>query len=326
MRLPMAARQPYVTWAIIAANVIMVAVMTVAGGSDDSGVLLNFGAMFGPLISEGQYWRLFTAMFLHAGFLHLAFNMFGLWIFGRLVEGLFGHLRFVTIYLLGGLAGSVVSYLLNQEAIAVGASGAVFGILGATAAFFISQREFLGKLAQRNLYGILTLAGINLVFGFVLPGIDNWAHLGGLAGGMAIGLVLAPRYELERDVFGIPQSIVQRRVPLQRVWLVIPGAIVVLALGVMLGNAIQPETAAATAYKAEIALDEGDYERALSFAERAIELSPQDGRGYYARALVRLELGDYVGAESDAGKAIQFGDRQTRSQAAQLLVSIRQRG
>ena len=104
-------------------------------------MLLNFGAMFGPLIASGEYWRLFTAMFLHVGFTHLFVNGFALFVFGPIVERAFGPTKFLTIYLLGGLTGSVASYLLNSIAIGAGASGGVFAVIGGLAAFFVVQTQ-----------------------------------------------------------------------------------------------------------------------------------------------------------------------------------------
>ncbi|MDA1189299.1 MAG: rhomboid family intramembrane serine protease [Chloroflexi bacterium] len=327
LRLPMLAKQPNVTWAIIAVNVLMWLLMTAVGSSENTGTLLQFGAMFGPYIAaKGEYWRLFTAMFLHAGLLHLGLNMFGLWIFGRMVEGLFGHVRFAVIYVIAGLAGSVVSYLLNQETVAVGASGAVFGVLGATAAFFISQRQLLGRLAQRNITTLAMLVGINLLFGFFWPGIDNWAHLGGLAGGLAIGYVLSPRYELKRDVMGMPMALVEQRKPLRHLKWVVPVSVVVVALGVVLGNMVQSDSALSEAIRAERAFDDGDLETALAHAERAIELSPETGGAYYVRALIREDWGDRVGAVDDAVRAVRLGDSETSSKAQELLIRLRLEG
>ena len=123
----------------------------------------------GPLIATGEYWRFFTAMFLHAGPIHLFFNCFALFIFGRLVEGVYGNARFTTIYLLAGLSGSVLSYMFNRDAIAVGASGAIFGILGAFAAYFVAHRDTLGEMGRRNLTGLATIAAINLGIGLGHP-------------------------------------------------------------------------------------------------------------------------------------------------------------
>jgi len=236
MSFPGAGGQPNLTYALIAINVVLLLAMEVAGGSTDTGVLVDFGAMYGPKIAEGDYWRLFTAMFLHVGFMHLAFNAFGLFIFGRMVEGVFGPYRFALLYVLSGLFGSVTSYLIGPDAIAAGASGALFGIIGVMAAYFAVQRKVLGKAAQQNLYGLLGLAAINVVFGLLSPGIDNWAHLGGFAAGFGLGYALTPEYDVVRSITGRPMGMTERAgEQAKRLW-VVGLAILVLVLGVWAGN------------------------------------------------------------------------------------------
>ena len=183
--LPGADHRVVITWLLLAVNILAWLLIQLVSGflNQDVDVLLRFGAMFGPLIATGEYWRFFTAMFLHANLFHLFFNCFALFIFGRLVEGVYGQHRFTIIYLLAGLSGGVLSYMFNRTAIAVGASGAIFGILGAFAAYFLVNRDALGEIGRRNLTGLITIAAINLAIGLLIPNIDNWAHLGGLAGG-----------------------------------------------------------------------------------------------------------------------------------------------
>jgi membrane associated rhomboid family serine protease len=150
-------------------------------------LIRDFG-MFGAAIAAGEWWRLLTAPFLHAGLWHLALNMFALWILGGLLEPLLGRWRFVTVYLVSALAGSVTSYAFsNPGIISVGASGAVFGLLGAT---LVALRKL-----NRDVSGVLVLLLINAVLGFVFPGIDWRAHLGGLVAGLVVtsAMVYAPR-------------------------------------------------------------------------------------------------------------------------------------
>ena len=139
-------------------------------------------------VADGEFYRLLTSAFLHGGFLHLALNMFALFLFGPPLEAALGRVRFTGLYLLSALGGSAASYAFSAPTQAsLGASGAVFGLLGA---FLVVTRR-LG----RDTTGVLVLLGINLVYGFVVPGIDWRAHLGGLvAGGLAaLALVYAPR-------------------------------------------------------------------------------------------------------------------------------------
>lgn len=200
-RLPMS--QPRWTFILLGINLLVFVAMTVFGaanglglnGSQDSRVLLLFGAMQNQLIAHGEYYRLFTSMFLHIGLIHLAFNMYALYVIGQDVERLYGAPRFLLIYLLGGLGGSLASYLLSSGGLSAGASGAIFALIGASIAYFYLHRNTFGARGQAQLRSMLMLAGINLLFGFTIPGINNLAHLGGLIFGALLGAILAPHYE-----------------------------------------------------------------------------------------------------------------------------------
>lgn len=148
--------------------------------------LIELGAMIPGRVAQGEWWRLITAAFLHVGVLHLALNAVGLYIFGSLVEGALGTPRFLAVYLVTGLAAGATSFAFGSPGVAaVGASGAVFGLLGAWLAYNLRRRSL--SLARANIQWALMLAGINLAFGLAVPGIDNLAHLGGLAAGVLAG-------------------------------------------------------------------------------------------------------------------------------------------
>lgn len=150
-------------------------------------------------IYAGEYYRLFTSMFLHLGLMHILFNGYALYLFGRDVESLFGHVRFGIIYLMGGLAGSIAS-LLYTNAASIGASGAVFSVFGAMGVYLYRHRHFYGDMASVRLRQMGMLAFINIAFG-LMPGtqIDNAAHIGGLAGGVVLAWFICPEFELKRD-------------------------------------------------------------------------------------------------------------------------------
>jgi membrane associated rhomboid family serine protease len=176
------------TTAILAVNVAAFAldlIVRAAGGRS----LLEAGAMVPILVAAGEWWRLLTAMFLHVGVLHLALNSFGLYLFGSLVEQTLGTARMVTLYVVTGFFASAVSFAFGPVGVAaVGASGAVFGMLGAWLAYNLRRRSL--AMARANVQWALILIGINLVFGLSVPGIDNLAHVGGLAAGVIGGLGL----------------------------------------------------------------------------------------------------------------------------------------
>ncbi|MER2598443.1 MAG: rhomboid family intramembrane serine protease [Caldilineales bacterium] len=202
MRLPLA--RPRWTYVLLAVNVVVFVAMTLYGasrglglsGSQDSRVLLLFGAMQNRLISDGDYYRLLASMFLHIGLIHLLFNTYALYILGQDVERLYGNTRFLLIYFLAGLGGSLASFVLGgANGVSAGASGAIFGVIGASIAYFYQHHRAFGARGQAQLRNLLTMAGINLVLGFTIPGINNLAHLGGLIFGLLLGFILSPRYE-----------------------------------------------------------------------------------------------------------------------------------
>ena len=174
-----------VSQALIAANIALFIGLVATGSWEDSVNLRRWGALQVPL-SASEWWRLFTAMFVHIGPLHLAFNMYALFIFGPAVENRYGRLRFLSLYFVSGFLGSAFSIAFTPgPGIRAGASGGVFGILGCWIAFYVRHRNSQG--ARDQLRALFFLVGINLFFGFRIGGIDNFAHLGGLAGGFVAG-------------------------------------------------------------------------------------------------------------------------------------------
>jgi rhomboid protease GluP len=157
-----------------------------------TGTLGEAGANYAPAVVQGQYWRLVTSMFLHGGILHLALNGWALYQLGGLFEIWLGSSRLLAVYFLSGIAGSIASVLWT-EGPSVGASGAIFGLLGALIAFLLRRHQALTPGAKSLLMQLVMWAVINVFFGFSTPGIDNAAHLGGCAAGLLLGLVLRER-------------------------------------------------------------------------------------------------------------------------------------
>jgi membrane associated rhomboid family serine protease len=189
----------YVTWAILAICIgVFVVDMALAGIADLSlfgsgGPLVERGLIYAPAVAQGEWWRIFTSAFLHLGLLHLAFNMYALWLFGPIMEQLYGHVEYAVLYLLCAAGGSVLTIVAAPDSAAAGASGAIFGLFGL--AFVVSRRRHL--LLGPQARAILSQAGglllINLLITFTIPQISWTGHLGGLAIGVLIGLLLAPR-------------------------------------------------------------------------------------------------------------------------------------
>ncbi len=155
-------------------------------------LLVAWGANFGPLTLSGDWWRLLTATFLHGGIIHIALNMWCLWSLGEMAESLYGHWTFAAVYILCGVAGSLVSLAHNPFVLSVGASGAVFGVAGALIAslklgnFSLPQAHVKAVLSS-----VVSFAIYNLIFGAMSRGIDNAAHIGGLIAGLIVGALIA---------------------------------------------------------------------------------------------------------------------------------------
>ena len=320
-------RTPYITWLLIGANVIVYLLTELMGGSTAADVLLRLGAMESWLIASGEYWRLFIAMFLHSGLIHLGFNVIGLLIFGQQLERLYGYGRFLAIYILAGLAGSVTSYAFNlsasPNAIGVGASGAVFGILGALVAYFLSNRGLLGEMGRRTLIGLLALAAINLAFGFVMPNIDNFAHIGGFAGGFLLGMALSPRYRVIYSPIGWPEGLRDMNPAFRRLW-VVPVTVVILMAVVVIGDSLVGDTPISFLKNAREHHEQGDFGLALNAVELALEIQPYYGPAYLRRALILTDMGSADRAMDDLGRAVRFGlSDSDRSRALDLLLELR---
>lgn len=208
---------PVWTYVLLGVNVLVWLAMTLLGGSEDPLVLIRFGAKFQPLIVQGEYWRLLTANFIHIGILHLAMNSYALYVFGLQVERRFGRTRFIVLYLLSGLGGAVLSYI-GSSALSAGASGAIFGLIGAITVYFATYRDAFGSQGRRQLSSLLMVMGYNLLWGLMNPQIDNLGHAGGLVVGLALGWAFCPRYSLARDDGGGLQ--LQDRIPRRRAFIV----------------------------------------------------------------------------------------------------------
>ncbi|MEO8286880.1 MAG: rhomboid family intramembrane serine protease [Chloroflexota bacterium] len=192
--------KPVLTLAILALLAAAFVLTLIVGGSlnasENSALLVRMGAKVNALVVEGDWWRLITATFLHAGYLHILLNGYALYIIGMDLEGFFGRGRFAAIYAISGLAGSVASFAFSPYLVpGVGASGAIFGLIGALAVYYGINRSLFGKLGQAQFWNIIIVILLNLGLGIsgIFP-IDNSAHIGGLIAGAAVGFVFCPRY------------------------------------------------------------------------------------------------------------------------------------
>lgn len=179
-----ATKKPIVTYIFITICIIM---FILTRGSTDIETLLKYGANNAYLTKSGEYYRLLSSMFIHIGLLHLLFNMYALYIIGPQVESFYGKFKYFLIYILSGVSGSILSITFSSNTVSAGASGAIFGLMGALLYFGFFYRNYLGSVIKSQIVPIIIL---NLVIGFSTSGIDNAAHIGGLIGGILTSLAL----------------------------------------------------------------------------------------------------------------------------------------
>ena len=195
---------PYVTYTIIGITVVfyilqLASVWALGYAVPGLGMdwLEYYGARINEAILAGQIWRFLTPALLHGSLPHIAFNMYALLSFGTGLERHFGHLRFFLLYLLGAFAGNVASFLFTGGSYSIGASTAIFGLLGAEAVFLIQNRKSFPGQFRSAIGNIIFIAAINLFIIGALPGIDNWGHIGGLVGGLMFTSFAGPLWEIE---------------------------------------------------------------------------------------------------------------------------------
>lgn len=183
-------KNPIVTYTLISINIVMFIISAILSRSVmdiDTNILVNLGAKYNQAIEQGQWFRFITCTFLHGGLIHIATNMYSLYSIGPLVEDLYGKYKYITIYFASGIISSIFSFWFSPY-VSIGASGAIFGLLGVVFVFALKERKRVGKDFFINVASILV---INLFIGLSLPGIDNFAHLGGLLSGVTFGAIMS---------------------------------------------------------------------------------------------------------------------------------------
>ena len=182
-------KYPVITYILILLNVFLYVFPIIY--NKEQFVLEQF-CIYGDYVKSGEYYRLLTGTFLHANIIHLFCNMYALYILGSQLESFVGKFKFLVIYLFSALTGSLLSLVFLKNGISIGASGAIFGLAGALIYFGLHYRVYLGSVVKTSLIPIIVL---NLCLGFMIKGIDNWAHIGGLIGGLLINMALGVKYK-----------------------------------------------------------------------------------------------------------------------------------
>ncbi|ESU30671.1 hypothetical protein G3A_21335 [Bacillus sp. 17376] len=318
--------KPFFTYLFIAVQVLMFLVLEAAGGSTDTSTLIKFGAKFNPLILEGEWWRFFTPIIIHIGMLHLFMNTLALYYLGTMVERLYGNLRFLFIYIFSGFAGVLASFIFSPN-LSAGASGAIFGCFGALLYFGVAKPRLFWRTLGLN---ILIVLGINLAFGFTIPGIDNAGHIGGLAGGFA-----------SAGIFHLPKK---KRPLLQGGFLVVSVAAVLFSLQYGFSGKANLVDERSILVLAQQHIKAEEYEQAnellndyrqletlsaeslfmLSFTEiklgqledaksnllKVIDIAPDFHEAYYNLALIYFDEKDLTKAQTYAEKAVELNPGQ----------------
>lgn len=186
-----------ITRALLVANIVVFVWSTLQNATASTDRLIAFGAFYGPAVDAGQWWRAFTAAFLHDGLLHITFNMIALWWIGRLVEQLFGSFKMALIYVISMIGSAWAIYHFNYLQPTIGASGAIFGLFGALAAAGLR----LGKVGRELVRSTVWIVVINVLFGFMVPNISQAGHLGGLVAGFIVGIPLFVRPRPRRPIY-----------------------------------------------------------------------------------------------------------------------------
>ncbi|WP_377912810.1 rhomboid family intramembrane serine protease [Bacillus songklensis] len=280
--------KPFLAFVLLAAQIVMFLVLEFKGGSENTLTLIEYGAKFNPFIFDGEWWRFITPIFLHIGMLHLLMNSFALYYLGPMVEKMYGSIRFLFIYLFSGFTGVLGSFLFSST-VSAGASGAIFGCFGALL--------YLGKIHRQLFlrtmgYNIIAVIIVNLIFGFVVPGIDNAGHIGGLVGGfLAASIVSLPKHRNPKE---------------QVLGLVISGVIVIASLlyGFSPKN-LEKDTEYALGIAQNFNANK-QYDKALDVLQPFQEKSIKDSRIYFLLSYAQIKKNEIEKGRNNLETAVRY--------------------
>ena len=199
-------KTPTITRLLIIVNVLIFLSLVLSGNDVFNRTIINFG-MYAPYIRKGEMYRLITCAFLHANIFHLLFNCYSLYVIGSQIEGFMGKGKYLIIYFVSALSGALMSMIFSGNTISIGASGAIFGLIGSLLYFGYHYRVYLGNVIKSQ---IIPLLIINLAIGFMSMGIDNFAHIGGLIGGTLVTAAVGVKYKSTKSqiINGIVMTVV----------------------------------------------------------------------------------------------------------------------
>jgi membrane associated rhomboid family serine protease/tetratricopeptide (TPR) repeat protein len=281
---------PFATLILLALIFLFFGLETLAGGTDNTQVLLNLGASSGPYMRRGEYWRLVMPMFLHAGWLHILGNSYCLYILGPILERVYGYGRYLTIYVAAGVGGAFLSMEVSRN-ISVGASGAIFGIAGAMVVTGYVHRDVIPRRWGRAFgRGMIPFIVLNLAIGFSVHGIDNWGHLGGLATGALLAFLIPP--PRQDSLYG---EVIE---PPSQAMVALPLAVVILAMAATANHYRTIQSMNRLLAEGEAFDSAHRYDREVQSFQQALSVAPHQEQPHE-------ELGEYYLTEKQYDQAIQ---------------------
>lgn len=294
--------KPRWTYVILGMNTIMFLLLSFYGSQDGTynflngsmnlDTLIQFGAKSAYHIVQGEWWRLITPVFLHIGIMHFLFNSIALLSLGSLVERVYGSARFLALYFLSGIAGNIASFLFS-DAPGAGASGAIFGTLGAIIYFVLHSKADWSKALGRDVVLILT---VNILIGMFYPSIDNYAHLGGLVGGFLMAVLLGLPHRSWRSMQAVLAGVV--------LFSFVIG-------GYVYGMETGKDSVAYMTYDLQMAYEKHDYTTAEKILENLVEQRPNEVKYRFQLGVTYLQNGKWDQAERSLLKVIELDPEHT---------------
>lgn len=280
-------KRSYITHILMGLNIIYFIYISITGGSTNIDHIIRLGAKYNPLIASGEYYRLITSMFIHIGITHLLFNTYALKSLGKDVEFMYGSFKFFIIYMIAGIFGSLSSFLFSS-AVSAGASGAIFGLMGAYLYFGMQKPSIFSARYGLNMVSLIL---INIVFGLTNSNIDNFAHIGGLIGGFLASYALGLKKE---KLFSFKKVIAQLLI------------ITIIGASLMSGISIQKKQWEYNFYMGVDSLKKDDLNNAKLQFQKGIEKNDQIPEFYFYLAYISYEEGDQTTTINYLEKALSI--------------------
>jgi membrane associated rhomboid family serine protease/Tfp pilus assembly protein PilF len=307
---------PIATLVIILITIIVFGLQELAGGSQSTEVLLDFGGASRPYFHQGQWWRLVMPIFLHIGWMHILFNMYAFYILGPLLERVYGYGRFAFIYIISGIGSSYLSMKMSTG-ISAGASGAIAGVAGAMLATGFLHREVIPK-RWRMIFGklLVVIIVLEVLLDRTIPNIDNWGHLGGLVTGLILAGLIPPPHPAE---FGASEQ------KPSQAWVWVPVLIVVLSMGQEFRFYRGTRVFANELRQGARLLAAHEENEAMERFKRAQALQPSDERPHEAMGSIYLDQKETADAVREYQEALRLSPGSPRAELG-LALAYRQQG